>query len=179
MTWFKVDDHLHDHRKADRAGTHAMGMWVLAGSWCSANLTDGFVPDRVWKRYGPLSLAQRLVDAELWSVATRDGESGYEFHDWTQANPTRAKVLSERQAATERQAKRRESQAKSRRDAQDDSQGESHDPDPTRPDLALPPNPPETGGHKPTNPRALGTNPRGPKPPSAADLWLASKTGTE
>lgn len=44
-----------------------------------------------------------------------------------------------------------------------------------------PPNPPETGGnlHQPTNPRALGTNPRGPKAASATEAWLASKTGTD
>ena len=43
--WFKVDDKLHDHRKARKAGKAAMGVWVLAGSWSMDNETDGFVPD--------------------------------------------------------------------------------------------------------------------------------------
>ena len=52
MAWFKVDDKLHDHRKARRAGKAAIGVWVLAGSWAMDNLTDGFVPEVVLLRWG-------------------------------------------------------------------------------------------------------------------------------
>ena len=44
MAWFKVDDKLHSHPKRYRASLRAMGLWVLAGSWCSDQLTDGVIP---------------------------------------------------------------------------------------------------------------------------------------
>lgn len=92
MTYFKVDDQLHDHRKSRRARRRpeggrdaaAIGVWVLAASWSRANSTDGWVPedelDR-WDDQGELQ-AQRLVEAGLWHRAELDGEPGYRFHEW-------------------------------------------------------------------------------------------------
>lgn len=88
MPWFKVDDKLHDHRKARKARKAAMGVWVLAGSWCMDNLTDGFVPESVLPRWGNKHDARALVDAGLWSNATRSGEKGWQFHDWTRFQPS-------------------------------------------------------------------------------------------
>lgn len=52
MSWFKVDDKLHDHRKARKAGKSAMGVWVLAGSWCMSSETAGVSrPRRVHARH--------------------------------------------------------------------------------------------------------------------------------
>lgn len=93
--WFKVDDHLHDHRKVRAAGLEAMGLWVLAGSWCGERQTDGFVPADIlcrWTRR-PVALAHRLVAAELWSEDVKDGEPGYRFHDWKSYQPTAAQVI--------------------------------------------------------------------------------------
>jgi hypothetical protein len=82
MAWFKVDDKLHDHGKARKARKAAMGVWVLAGSWCMFAETDGFVPEVVLSRWGSKRDAQALVDAGFWDVAKRDGEDGWQFHDW-------------------------------------------------------------------------------------------------
>lgn len=90
MPWFKVDDKLHDHRKARKARKAAMGVWVLAGSWCMDNLTDGFVPEDVLERWGTRADARALVAAGLWTEATRDGEKGWQFHDWTRFQPSAA-----------------------------------------------------------------------------------------
>ena len=90
MVWFKVDDKLHDHRKARKAGKAAMGMWVLAGSWSSDNLTDGFIPEDVALRWGTRADAERLVAAELWQASSRDGEPGWQFHDWARFQPSAA-----------------------------------------------------------------------------------------
>lgn len=167
MPWFKVDDKLHDHPKAWKAGTHAMGLWSLAGSWCSDNLTDGFVPDYVvarwdtaWKR-----LAKRLVDAGLWVPATRDGVTGWQFHDWNAPGmqPTSEQVKAQRHAAAERQRRARDA-AKSRRDNPDtshrDSQASNTDshgpPDPTRPDQVR-------GGRANDRTRPPATCPRHPQ----------------
>jgi hypothetical protein len=151
MTWFRVDDRLPDHRKTRRAGTAAMGLWVLAGAWSSGHLTDGWVPREVALRYGTARMAERLVEAELWVA----GEPGWWFHEWTEHQPTREQVQLRRKADAKRQQKRRSSREisgdktpvdsvwtdddlagdgpASRRDS-DVTHGMSHGaPDPTRP----------------------------------------------
>jgi hypothetical protein len=90
VPWFKVDDKLHDHRKSRVAKKAAMGVWVLAGSWCMDNLTDGFVPLDVLGRWGTKSDAQALVRAGLWLDASRNGEKGFQFHDWDRFQPSAA-----------------------------------------------------------------------------------------
>lgn len=87
MPWMKVDDRLHDHHKARQAGKAAMGVWVLAGSWCMASETDGFVPASILTRWGTKRDAARLVEVGFWRTATRNGESGWRFHDWLKYQP--------------------------------------------------------------------------------------------
>lgn len=106
MPWFKVDDALHDDKKSRVAGIPAMGLWVLAGSWCMDNLTDGFVPASVPVRWAAnyRRLAAALVAAGLWHEHVKDGESGWLFHDWDKYQPSAAKVKKERKEARERMA---------------------------------------------------------------------------
>lgn len=105
MTWFKVDDRFHDHRKVRQLGkdrTNAVGLWVLAGTWAAANLTDGFVPEDIACRFDPRgTYAKRLVDVGLWEPAEQDGEPGYVFHEWEHHQPTRADVLERRRVRAE------------------------------------------------------------------------------
>jgi hypothetical protein len=110
MTWFKVDDGLHSHRKAVRAGVPAMGLWVLAGSWCADHLSDGFIPDYMAARLDPdcEQNAARLVDVGLWVTAERGGDKGWQFHDWVEQQPTREQVLAERKANAARQERFRQ-----------------------------------------------------------------------
>ena len=112
MSWFKVDDKLHDHAKAHAAGKAAMGVWVMAGSWAADNLTDGFVPTRVLSRWGAASDAKKLVAAGLWSEANRNGEDGWRFHDWDAFQPTRAAVEERREIEREKKRKWREKTTK-------------------------------------------------------------------
>lgn len=102
MPWFKVDDKLHEHRKARKAGKSAIGVWALAGSWSSANGTDGFIPEDVLKRWGTPADARRLVEAGLWIAETFHDEDGWRFHDWKHFQPsaavTAAKKAAEREA---------------------------------------------------------------------------------
>lgn len=91
MTWFRVDDKLSDHHKARAAGVPAMGLWVLAGSWCATNETDGFVPMDVVIRWDKgQRLAKKLVDCELWLEDKANGEFGYRFHQWEEHQPLRS-----------------------------------------------------------------------------------------
>lgn len=99
--WFKVDDKLHDHRKARLAKKAAMGVWVLAGSWCMDNLTDGFVPADVLPRWGTRADARALVAAGLWIEGTREGERGWQFHDWSRFQPTAAVTAATKAAEAE------------------------------------------------------------------------------
>lgn len=115
MTWFKVDDTLAGHPKARKAGLPAMGLWTVAGSWASQQLTDGFVPGwyvETWPQ--GRKLAARLVDARLWNVGEHDGEPGWWFHEWEHANPLREQVLRDREAARLRQQRRRDTRVSHR-----------------------------------------------------------------
>ncbi len=110
MSWGKVDDKLHTHPKVDDAGIEAMGLWVLAMSYCADQLTDGFVSaERVRKLAGSrgASLSAKLVASGLWHAVPY--EDGYQFHDWSKYQPTKAKVLGERESAVKRMNNRRSS----------------------------------------------------------------------
>ncbi|AUG28774.1 MULTISPECIES: hypothetical protein [Microbacterium] len=102
MAWFKVDDQLHSHPKAGRAGLAAMGLWALAGSHCMSYLTDGVV-ERWFVESKPngVKLAAALVKAGLWD----EHEDGWVFHDWDEFQPTSEKVLEDRADARERMRK--------------------------------------------------------------------------
>lgn len=95
MTWFKVDDSFHSHPKVLATEPAALGLWVVAGTWSSANLTDGFVPDHVIPRLLPdaAMLAEALVTTGLWKRC----RGGYLFHDWTDYNPSAKQVRSTRE----------------------------------------------------------------------------------
>ena len=106
MVWFKVDDKMHSHPKARKAGVEAMGLWVLCGSWSSDQLTDGFIPDYIadsFARNAP-KLAASLVSSGLWEPAERDGDTGWIFHEWDERNPTRSDVESKRGEERQRKA---------------------------------------------------------------------------
>lgn len=98
MSWHRVDDGLHSHRKTRKVRrTHPekrrdvapFGIWALAGSWCGANRdTGGFIPLEVLEEWDDDAedYAARLVSAGLWTRAESDGEVGYQFHDWEDYN---------------------------------------------------------------------------------------------
>lgn len=105
MTWFKVDDGFAFHPKAIMAGNSALGLWVRAGAWCGANLTDGALPKHMIGTFGAQARdAKKLVSVGLW-VET---ETGYQFHEWSLMQPSKADVEAERAANRKRQQEWRE-----------------------------------------------------------------------
>ena len=155
MPWFKVDDKLHSHVKAARAGVEALGLWTVAGSWCMDQLTNGFVPDYIAARLDPKYKrhAQALVRAGLWHEAEQDGDTGWNFHDWDEYQPTKDAVQEERRKARERMAKRRGSSSDVRANADGTSDAvRLPRPDPTRPDhkerSSNAPSPPPAAGER-------------------------------
>lgn len=125
MSWFKVDDGTHSHKKTRRAGVEAMGLWVVCGSWSAAHLEDGFVPTYVAETFTTRAhqYAKRLVSAGLWVPTTKDGDEGWRFHDWDAYQPMRDVVEAKRDAWRERQRKARSQGKVSRSD-----NGVSHAP---------------------------------------------------
>jgi hypothetical protein len=103
MTWFKVDDTLHSHKKSMRAGVEAMGLWVLAGSWAADQLTDGWVPSYAAQRIASNAedLAARLVKAGLWTPGEHDGEDGWWYHEWGERQPMKDEVMDQRRKRAE------------------------------------------------------------------------------
>jgi hypothetical protein len=126
MPWFKVDDGLHAHRKVARAGIDAMGLWVVAGSWCADQLTDGFIPDYMARKLDEdfEVHAASLVAAKLWIVGEKDDETGWWFHQWSEEGrqPTAASVNAKRGDARERMAKLRADRAEAAKNKEKRSQ---------------------------------------------------------
>lgn len=122
MAWFKVDDMLHGHPKARRAGLDAMGLWVLCGAWAAAYNTEGFVP--AWHveshRHG-LKHATALEKVGLWIPDTADDEQGWRFHDWEDYQPSADEIEREREQSRERQRARRARLAEARDKQRDKS----------------------------------------------------------
>lgn len=139
MTWFKVDDKLHDHRKARAAGKGAMGVWVLAGSWSADNLTDGFIPPSILTRFGTKRDAERLVSVGLWHVAEQYGETGWRFHEWDERQPTRAQKMAERLVRAEAGKAGGLASGRSRRQANPKQDASPRLEPPSRPDPSLHP----------------------------------------
>jgi hypothetical protein len=100
VPWFRVDDGFHSHPKRLSVSLAAVGLWTVAGSWSSAHLTDGVVPDAYLESLSadaPM-LAGELVAAGLW----KRRRGGYIFHDWASRNPSKKFVENERRTARER-----------------------------------------------------------------------------
>lgn len=101
MPRFQTDDTFGDSLPAKRAGTAALGLYYLCGLWSARYLTDGHVPTEVAAGYGTSEWARKLVDAGLFVV--EDG--GYLMPLYLNDNPSAEKVMKERQAKADRQAK--------------------------------------------------------------------------
>lgn len=137
MTWFRVDDHFHSHRKVRALGRQrlaAVGLWLLAGTWSADNGTDGFIPDKLLDSWDAKRRSTgALLAAQLWTVGSQDGESGYQFWQWEQHQPTRAEVLARREkmAKSGRLGGLKSGQSR-RSKSEANASGDPSNPDPTR-----------------------------------------------
>lgn len=103
MPWFKIDDKFHAHRKRRAASFEAIGLWTTLGSWSADVLSDGFIAEAVLAQFtAKRRLADELVRAGLWRPAEKKGEHGWQFVNWSQFQPTRAKVEKDRKEARQR-----------------------------------------------------------------------------
>lgn len=117
MSWFKVDDTAHSHPKLRGAGTAAIGLWTLGGSYAGQYLTDGIVHAHFVKTNGTPPQVARLVKAGLWHPAghscqgprcrVQPAEGDFLMHDYLEYNRSRVQVLAERDRAAEKKRKQR------------------------------------------------------------------------
>jgi hypothetical protein len=95
MPWVKLDDRLHAHPKAAKAGLEALGLHMLAMSHCGAYGQTGHVaPEFVQEKAGSRGtrLASRLVESGLWER----NSNGWQIHDWAEHNPSPEEVEAKR-----------------------------------------------------------------------------------
>jgi hypothetical protein len=111
VPWVKLSDDWYDDPDLIEAGPAAMLLWPLLISWCARNLTDGRIPEGQvrrlvdWHTLGvdPEQAIAPLVDTgRLQSVA-----GGYLVTNYLQYQPSRERVLADRDAAKDRAAKSR------------------------------------------------------------------------
>lgn len=101
---FQVDPDFYDHPKSIGLSDAATALWVRAGSYSTAKLLDGFVPEHVLVTLSRTAeaAAEELVARGLW----RRRRGGFQFHQWEQRNLTRARVETDR--AHDRDKKKRQ-----------------------------------------------------------------------
>ena len=104
---------MHSHPKMRGLDMASRGLWVTAGSWCAAYMTDGEISEREMKLLGGTRRqAEKLVAAGLWRlVDDAPGARRYAFHDWAEFQPTRAETTAKRQRDAERKAEARAAKA--------------------------------------------------------------------
>ena len=98
--WVKIDDHFDEHDKTLDAGPLGMAFHVAALCYCNRQLTDGFIRNAKAKNLldlegmaDPSEVIDRLVRVGLWERV----EGGFQIHDYLDYQPSREKVLAERE----------------------------------------------------------------------------------
>lgn len=182
MPWVKVDDHMDDHPKMSHLSDAAIGGWLRCLTWCSRNLTDGFLPAATF----PTRVRNDEARAELLAAGLIvKARKGYKVHDYLDFQPSKAKVLADREAARVRMGFVRRS-----RDVRANFGECSGDvrtlPVPgTDPSDQVPPQPPARGGRRSrrvapwvtTGQPAVGATPRKWTPSAATVQQIAAVTG--
>lgn len=114
MTWFRADDDLPEHVKADAIERAAGSPAALAAAWmtwlhmgcdCAKRRTDGLF-DRA-RAHRAVRLPPAMVDAALASLVSArlldlEGDA-YRLHDWADYQPTKEELDADRKANADRQ----------------------------------------------------------------------------
>lgn len=103
MAWVKLDDGFPNNPKVASVSLRARWLHLVAMCYCGRNLTDGALSSRavrvvVAEADVPRKHVDELHHAGLWDRAA----DGYLIHDYLEYNPSRDKVLEDRDAAKRR-----------------------------------------------------------------------------
>jgi len=165
MPWVRFEDSFPLNRKIRRAGRDAYLLHFTATCFSARHLTDGHIDDRDFPDLAHEAMLTPEAAATALTSLIDNGlvettSTGWVIHDFLDYQPSRAQVLSEREATRERQRQsrlsRRDSQPMSHSDSRQQSQrdlarssGPPTRPDPTR-TRPLPP-PPDNGSGTPAH----------------------------
>ncbi|MEV4320972.1 hypothetical protein AB0J37_01935 [Microbispora rosea] len=107
---FQVDPDFYDHPKTIGMSDAATALWVRAGSYSAAKLSDGFIAEHVLALLSrtPEEAADELVRRGLWKRC----RGGFKFHQWSPRNLTRARVEADQERERERKRRDRAANAK-------------------------------------------------------------------
>jgi hypothetical protein len=118
--WVKLDEHFPEHPKTVAVGP--LASWLYVAGLCYANRlqTDGFIPKvqvhHLLHANGtkPDQLVAKLLAVGLWGPQKRNGQPGYQIHDYLAYQPSRKSIEQARRKTAKRQAKWRKEQARKR-----------------------------------------------------------------
>jgi hypothetical protein len=100
MPRYQTDDKFDNDLAVTRAGTAAMGLYYRCGVYVAGHLLDGLVPTEIASQYGTPEWVKKLTDAGLWETVP----GGYCMPLYFEhGNPSREKVLADREAKAQRQ----------------------------------------------------------------------------
>jgi hypothetical protein len=106
MAWFKCCDTLFSNKKVTKAWMNepaSIGAWLMCGTWCANQETDGHVPEHIVRMFGITDTqVTALVDAGLWTAV----EDGWLMHDFLDYNPSKAELLDKRAKESARRSQR-------------------------------------------------------------------------
>lgn len=155
MAWVKIDDGFTDHPKVEALSDRAFRLHLAGLCFCARTLSDGFIPDDRVRRLLPKvtkAMVKELTTAGVWI----EGVGGFSVKDYLTYNPSKAKVLADREAAAERKRKWAEKNAGKNGVPNDGENAAPTRPDPSRPvgardgstgsPLAVVPSPAPSGG---------------------------------
>ena len=101
MSWVKVDDHLPHHPKIMDVPIPARWAYIEGLCYVAQYLTDGYIPEAQVKLIAPGSIRSELCAVGLWHEVIK---GGIQVHDYLDYNPTKAKVLEERERGRRRKS---------------------------------------------------------------------------
>src|SRR6185436_9476820 len=105
--WVKVDDGFVEHPKVITAARHlgpngvgrVVAVWLEAICYAARNLTDGFVPILIARKFitdrRPLDVLDVMAMSDVRLMTKTD--TGYRFHDFEHYQPSAAAVKEKRQ----------------------------------------------------------------------------------
>ena len=101
MPRYQMDDSLYDDPAVIRAGTAAFGLYARCGDYVARQLLDGVVPSEIAAQYGTPEWTGKLLDVGLWETVP----GGFYMPRYLNEdkNPSREKVLADREAKAQRQ----------------------------------------------------------------------------
>lgn len=100
MSWFKLDDGWASHPKVQAASKDARLAWIAIGLHCARHATDGFVTRKEAELCAnSIGTRPKLALDSLETVGLLDPvDGGYQIHNWSRYQPSRADVVAAREA---------------------------------------------------------------------------------